>query len=53
MATTMIKDGKPTVIDFNKQCVIALILPGTYLMTCVESVGLQKYQKGKNTQTLG
>ncbi len=49
MATTMGKDGKPTAIDFNKQSVIALVLPLTDYDTSVEPVSLQKDESGKIT----
>ena len=46
MATTMGKDGRPTEIDFNKQYVIAIILPETDLATNIEAVSLQKVENG-------
>lgn len=51
MATTMGKDGKPTKIDFQKQYVIAIVLPETDLLTTVAPVSLQKDEKGKITLT--
>lgn len=46
MATTMDKDGKPTEIDFTKQCVIAVILPNTDSITSLAPISLQKDEKG-------
>lgn len=46
MAATMGKDGKPTEIDFNKQYVIALVLPETDLATNIEPLSLQKAENG-------
>lgn len=51
MATTMGRDGKPTEIDFNKQYVIAVVLPETDLMTTIDPVSLQKDGNGKITLT--
>ena len=51
MATTMGKDGKPTEIDFEKQYVIAVILPETDLQTTIAPVSLQQDEKGNITLT--
>ena len=42
MATTMGKDGKPTEIDFNKQFVLAIVLPVTNLATEITPGGLEE-----------
>ncbi|BDD05790.1 hypothetical protein [Aureibacter tunicatorum] len=41
-ATTMGKEGKPTKIDFDKQFVIAVVLPETKYSTTIEPVSLKK-----------
>ncbi|MBK8626492.1 MAG: hypothetical protein IPN86_13270 [Saprospiraceae bacterium] len=51
MATTMSKDGKPTEIDFDRQYVIAVILPETDLLTTIVPVSLQKDEIAKITLT--
>ncbi len=49
MATTMGDEGKPTEIDFQKQYVIAVILPETDLTTAIYPISLQKDDEGKIT----
>jgi uncharacterized OB-fold protein len=46
MGATMGKEGKPTAMDFNKQYVIAVILPETDTMITVELVSLTKEENG-------
>ena len=46
MATTMGNDGKPTGIDFQKQYVIAMVLPETDLMTTIRPIRLQRNEIG-------
>lgn len=51
MAATMGEGGKPTEIDFQKQYVIALILPETDTMSTVVPISLKKDKEGKITLT--
>lgn len=51
MATTMGKEGKPTEINFDKQYVIAVVLPETSQMTTLEPVSLQKNEQNQITFT--
>ena len=50
-ATTMAEDGMPTEIDFNKQYVIAVMMPETNIMTAVVPISLQKNKEGNITLT--
>ncbi len=49
MATTMSEDGKPTKIDFNKQFIVAIILPETAIATSIELKSLVKDLSGELT----
>jgi hypothetical protein len=49
MATTMSEDGKPTKIDFNKQFIVAIILPETAISTSIELKSLVKDLSGELT----
>ncbi|SBV90363.1 hypothetical protein [uncultured Dysgonomonas sp.] len=46
-AAHMGNDGKPTVIDFSKQNVLAVVLPETDRQTEIYPVSLQKDEKGE------
>ncbi|MBL1407204.1 hypothetical protein [Sphingobacterium faecale] len=45
-AAVMGEDGLPTVIDFDKQYVIAVVLPETDMETTLNPVSLQKSESG-------
>lgn len=49
MGSTMGDEGKPTEIDFQKQYVIAVVLPETEMKTTMSPVSLQKDEKGTIT----
>lgn len=46
-AAHMGNHGKPTVIDFSKQNVLAVVLPGTDRQTEIYPISLQKDEKGE------
>lgn len=46
-AAHMGNDGKPTVIDFSKQNVLAVVLPETDRQTEIYPISLQKDEKGE------
>lgn len=46
-AAVMGEGGKPTVIDFSKQYVIAVVLPETEYATTLSPVSLQKNENGE------
>ena len=47
MATVMGEEGKPTAIDFTKQCVIAVMFPETDIVTNIIPQKLSKNKEGK------
>ncbi len=47
MATTMGKNGRPTMIDFSKQYVVAILKPETYFKSTIELKNVQKNQSGE------
>ncbi|TCV15264.1 MULTISPECIES: hypothetical protein [Bacteroidota] len=53
MAAHMGNDGKPTVIDFSKQNVLAVVLPETDRETKIYPVSLQRDENGEILLTYG